>query len=593
MLARKFLPFGKKILLITSIFIITILLPLQTLRLLQSHLVNKLFTYYLTSEITPIPFKEITTPDTTYKLYALQKPLHPLSTHITDISPHFYLTYLVVDLTTNSSPLCLDLLYDGNPDFSYTLPIQLDITNTTNSSPTTIRYYIPILETYANENSWNRFIGIKVNNLKEINVNNIYKICNAEKIPLPIFFYISEKHNYIPYQQIAKYTPDKKMINPCWQPYGISKKQSILHEAIQKSKSGQLKESLQILQQAHETEPYRIEYLMTAGKFLKDSNNIPEALQIYKTLLKQHPYESLIGIFIEDLFKHQNLPPTEIENKWKQITQEISESPITHFYYSMHISDITLARDELLTSLQSYPELTTTYPFVAELLSLKEILNLLLESPTQSQKTLNTKCHTTSMKQLISFLVTSAMLVVNRGEHNKAKEILTLLLNVCPDLPHIYPPLITLYTTPPSQNPFLATYYARTFINLKPYDIEPIDILESIYINTQFIPTDEWTSIWKDLQQKHPDSSCILCGLGRAFEISGDIDSAETTYIKATKQSRKNDSCIPLAYYRLIKLYINKNELNKAQNTLNQALKYYPNNPPLLTLHKELNPNTN
>jgi len=165
---------------------------------------------------------------------------------------------------------------------------------------------------------------------------------------------------------------------------------------------------------------------------------------------------------------------------------------------------------------------------------------------------------------------------------------LNLLLNVCPELPDIYPPLVSLYTQPPNQNPFLATYYARTYVDLKPYELDPTNKLENIYQNTQFIPVDEWISIWRDLHRKHPKSPCVLCGLGRALESAGDANSAEEIYIKATKKGKKDDPCLFLAYYRLINLYFNKNDFKKANETLTRALTLYPDNKYLLQLRQKL-----
>ncbi len=593
MLVREAVPFAQRLLIYASLLIITILFPLQTFRLIQSYQVSKLFSYYLTSEMIPIPFKEIKLPDSTRKTYEIQKPMTPYLP--TPIHSHaFHLSYLAVDFNVKSNPTCIDLIYDGNGDFSCTLPINFPTKVAKNLSPNLTRYFIPVLEFYLDENNWNRFIGISIDNTTEIEVKNIYKICNEDKIPLPIFFYISEKYDYIPYQQIAQYAREKKLINPCWRPYGIPQKDIIINEAILKSKTEPLTDTLQYLQEAYKKEPYCIQYIMTEGKILESSNKYKEALQVYTSGLKEHPYESIFGILIDNLLRKQFIHFSEIENIWEKITEEIPESPIAHYFYSMYISDKEKARNELLSSIQSYPELTTISTHTAEILSPREIFELLLEPLSQSKNAYSKKCPSISLKEQISFLVNSATILIEKKEFDKSKEILTLLLNVCPDLPEVYPPIISLYTTGPSPNPFLATYYARTLIDLKPYELGPINSLENIYANTPFIPVDEWISIWEDLQKKHPDSSCILCGVGRALETSGDLDSAEKTYIKATKKSKiQNDPCPPLAYFRLINLYINKNELEKAQDTLSKALKLYPDNPNLLALKERLEKHIN
>ncbi len=140
----------------------------------------------------------------------------------------------------------------------------------------------------------------------------------------------------------------------------------------------------------------------------------------------------------------------------------------------------------------------------------------------------------------------------------------------------------------PEPDIYTVLYYAKTIAILNPYKLEPITQLEDIYNN---IPPDldvKWVEIWQELEKNCPDSPCILCGLGRAYELEKQNQEAEQTYKKAIKYARKSESCAPLAYYRLALLYNQINRKDDAIYILKKGIKKYPDNGALVKYLEQL-----
>lgn len=574
---------------IATVILLSLLLITRTI---QTSRVEKLFNTYLTSELTTVPFEKYPNQDENATIYALTKPLYTFIDKKLEIEPSFVVNHLVVDFNVSTPTVCFDVVYEGEIEFSCTLPIFIRDNNSPIDYPIKVRYFIPIFESFFNINYWNRFIGIKVEDRSGLEVMNIYKICNEDRIPLPLFFYIPEAGEVQTFQRIEKYTKERKIINPCWRPYGTPKNKQIIKKAIQDFKNGFEKEAIDSLKEAHNKEPYSIEYLLHAGILLEGKGNLDIPLEIYLELLRKKPYEAIVANYIDDLLKKQQLDSKQIEATWEKICKEVPESPIAHIFCSIHTEDREKAKREFLTAIETFPEISISTPTAAKFLSIKEIFNHFLytkNDPTKvNNNTILSRCSKLSLRKQISLLISAVSILETTTEYDKCLEIAKLLLDICPELPHIYPPLICVYKQGSSPNPVLATYYAKTLVELQPYKIEPITSLEQIYENTQFIPVNEWIAIWKDIERKYPKSPCILCGTGRALEKSGDYKSAEEYFIRAIRKGKRDNPCVPLAYYRLIKLYLNQSKKEEAYTLLKKALKHYPDNPSLLELQREM-----
>ncbi|MGC8846240.1 MAG: tetratricopeptide repeat protein, partial [Candidatus Hydrogenedens sp.] len=130
-------------------------------------------------------------------------------------------------------------------------------------------------------------------------------------------------------------------------------------------------------------------------------------------------------------------------------------------------------------------------------------------------------------------------------------------------------------------------YYSTSLISIIPYKLEPIIQIEDIHDNIHYFSEKEWIDLWSDLRDKTPDSPCILCGLGRAYELSRQKEEAEKTYKKAIRYARKSEECTQLVYYRLAKLEYLSGNRNEAISLLKKAIRLYPDNILLQQLLKE------
>ncbi len=553
---------------------------LIVIRQVQSYQLSRLFRTYQSAELVPVSYKTYSDEEKT--IYSLEKPLFLRFEERLSPDCGFALNMLVVDFTINTFSGCFEVLYDGGNDFSHELTLLHH--GKLQDSPTHVRYFIPIYENFVDSTfDWNRFVGLRIKDFQNIKVEGMYKICNMEHIPLAINVYFS--NNELPqlYQKIAPYS--KENINPLWRPYQVPPRQALINDTRSAFFSGETQKAYSILQEAMERESCNMEYGFVLANFYEESGHIEEAKQTLIKLLINRPHDPLIGINLNSLILRTIQSQQERQNFWEQIANQLSDSSIVWYYYAKNSTDPDVSKKALSKAISLNNEITIATSITSSYYSLNEIFSKSMKKEQNGEESL---CSSIPLRTQISYMLTSGMYLNKIDNYQKALEILQLLQKIVPDLYLVYPPIIYSIIHLPEPDIYTVLYYAKTIAILNPYKLEPITQLEDIYNN---IPPDldvKWVEIWQELEKNCPDSPCILCGLGRAYELEKQNQEAEQAYKKAIKYARKSESCAPLAYYRLALLYNQINRKDDAIYILKKGIKKYPDNGALVKYLEQL-----
>ena len=539
-------------------------------RQIQSYQLTQLFRSYETAEQVPVPYKSYTTDAGT--VYALEKPLFLTfeDPFMPDCS--FEMNIIVVDFLVDKFPACFQILYDGLDDFS----CNLTITHHTPSDNNTayVRYFIPIYEHIRDLNSdWNRFIGIRIEDTNNLQVQNIYKICNPEHIPLFINYYFIQDELPDLYQKIALYS--KTMINPCWKPYGIPVNRMTINNANNAFYNGDITKAYEILQKSMQEEPYSLEYGLALANIYEKAGQMEQAKTVYLQLISNKPHEPILGMKLNNLLTQINLSKEEKQSFWKDVISQLPDSSVAWLYYSRSLDDANAAKEALSKSISLNREIALATPYTSMYYDLKELFSLAMKTEQNSE---DTTCPNLSLNKQIAYMLTAGIYLTKNQDYQKALDILLFLLKITPNLHLVYSPIVSALLNTQDADIESIFYYSSTLITLTPYKIEPIIQIEDIYDNTDYLSKKEWVELWSDLKEKAPDSPCILCGLGRAYELSQQTKEAEKIYKKAIGYARKSEECAQLAYYRLAILEYSSGNKNEAISLLKKAIRLYPNN---------------
>ncbi|GEM_PF-1697429 len=554
---------------------------LIALRQIQSYQLTKLFSAYHSAELVPIEFTPYQDKEGT--IYTLNKPLSLQFDEPMMAQPSFATNILVVDFFVQQFPACFKVVYDGTDDFSCNLPIIRSDSAT--KEPTYVRFFIPIYENMQTlKSAWNRFIGIQVENLNNIQLQNIYKVCNLDKIPLLINYYFVKDELPDLYQRIANYSTSH--INPCWEPYGFSSKQVTINEANGAYSSGNKEKAYEILTKSMEEEPYLLTYGLELADLYEQSNEHEKAKEILIHLLSKHPHDPIPGTKLEGFLNRINLSSEEKQTIWKNILSQLPDSSIVWFYYATNLTNDNESKETLSKATNLNREILLSTPFVSTHYEPKEIFSQAMKSEPNPD---NTLCSNISTRRQISFILTSGIYLNRINNFQKSVDVLQYLANIKPDLYLLYPPIISSSLKLQNTDLEKVFYYSNTLISLIPYKLEPIIQMEEIQENIQYFSEQEWIELWLELKNKFPDSPCILCGLGRAYELNEQKPVAKSTYENAIYYARKSQDCAQLAYYRLAKLLYSSTQIEHALILLKKAIKLYPNNQTLQNLFEEYN----
>ena len=548
-------------------------------RQIQSYQLTQLFRLYETAERVPVSYKSYTTQAGT--AYSLEKPLSlRFDDHFMAV-PFFEVSIVVVDFLVNKFPACFEVLYDGLDDFSCNLTITRYTPSDTQS--VYVRYFIPVYEHLQDLNSdWNRFIGIRIEDTSNLQVQNIYKICNPEHIPLFINYYFVQDELPNLYQKIAPYS--KEMINPCWKPYGISTKRMGINNANNAFYNGDLTKAYEILQKFMEEEPYSIEYGLTLASIYEKTGQVEQAKEIYLQLMSNKPHEPILGIKLNNLLLQSNLSEEDKQRFWKDVISKLQDSSVAWFYYSKSLTDVNTAKEALSKSISLNRDILLSTPYTSMYYDLKELFSLAMKN---EQDLDNTLCSTLPLHRQIAYMLTAGVYTADNHEYKKSLDILQFLSKITPNLYLVYPPIVTSLLNSQDADIESIFYYSTTLISIIPYKIEPIIQIEDIHDNIHYFSEKEWIELWSDLRNKTPDSPCILCGLGRAYELSRQTNEAKKIYKKAIGYSHKSEACAQLAYYRLAKLEYSLGNRKEAISLLKKAIRLYPDNVLLKQLLEE------
>lgn len=539
-------------------------------RQIQSYQLTRIFRSYEIAERVPAPYKTYTARAGT--VYALEKPLFLRFEDRFMADCSFEMNIIVVDFLVRRFPACFEVLYDGLDDFS----CNLTITRHTPSDNSTayVRYFIPIYEHIRDLNSdWNRFIGIRIEDTNNLQVQNIYKICNPEHIPLFINYYFIQGELPDLYQKIAPYS--KTMINPCWKPYGIPADRITINNANNAFYNGDPTKAYEILQKSILEEPYTLEYGLALANLYEQAGQIEQAKTVYLQLISNKPHEPILGMKLNNLLLQANISKEEEQNFWKDVISKLSDSSVAWLYYSRSLDDTNTAKEALSKSISLNKEIALATPYTSMYYDLKELFSLAMKNEQNLDDTL---CPNLSLNKQIAYMLNAGVYIAKNQNYQKALDILLFLLKITPNLHLVYPPIVSSLLNSQDADIESIFYYASTLITLTPYEIEPIIQIEDIYDNTDYLSEKEWIELWSDLRDKIPNSPCILCGLGRAYELSQQTKEAEKIYKKAIEYARKSDECAQLAYYRLARLVYLSGNKNKAITLLKKAIRLYPNN---------------
>lgn len=554
---------------------------LMVTRQVQSYQISKLLQAYHTSDIVPISYKTYTTDRGT--VYSLDKPL---SSRLEDFFPadcSFTTNILVVDFVVNQFPACFETIYDGVNNFS----CNLTITRSTHSEDNHVyvRYFLPVYENMRDlKTDWNRFVGIRVEDTDKLQVQGMYKICNLDKIPLFINYYFIKDEVPVLYQRIAPYSENH--INPCWKPWGLSPSQAIKNEAMRTFYGGDTTKAFELLQKAMEDNPYSLEYGLTLAELYEQTGEIEKTKETYIRIISNRPHDPIPGIKLETLLSQKNFSPEEKQKFWEDLTKQLPDSSIAWLYHAKNQVDTTIAKESLKKAVNLNKDILLSTPFTSVFYDWREIFSQTMRNTNNADSSI---CSNISIRKQISYMLTAGMYLSERKDYQRALDILQFLTDIAPDYHLIYPPLVSTLLKLQDANIETIFYYSTTLISLTPYELEPITQIEDIHNNIHYFSPQEWLEIWKDLENKFPDSPCILCGLGRAYELSQQKTEAEQIYKKATQYARKSDECTQLAYYRLAKLMYLSGQIDNAISLLKKAIRLYPDNSILQTLLEEYN----
>lgn len=551
-------------------------------RQIQSYQLSRLFQAYHTAEQIPLSYKTLATERGT--VYSLDKPLSPRWEKIFTADASYTANILVIDFVVHQFPACFEAIYDGINDFSYNLTITRFMLSENNSSEY-VRYFIPVYENMQDlKSNWNRFIGIRIEDTDKLQVVGIYKICNLDKIPLFINYYFVKDEVPGLYQKIAPYS--KSQINPCWKPYGISPSQAIVNNAIGAFYSGEKKKAYEILKKAMQEEPYYLKYGLALADLYETAGETDNAKQVYTQLISHRLHDAIPAMKLKTLLSRLHFTPEAQQQFWENMTKQVPESSVVWLCNAQNQPDSSTARESLAKAVHLNNDILLSIPFTSVYYNMKDIFSQVMKDKTTED---NSLCTAISLREQISYMLTAGMYLSEHNDYQKALDILQFLVKITPQFYLIYPPLIS--TLIKQQNTDLETvfYYNTTLISLIPYKPGPIIQMEEIQENTHYLSEQEWVDIWNKLENRIPDSPCILCGLGRAYEIAQQKTEAEQAYRKAIRYARKSDECTQLAYYRLVKLLYQSGQKNEAIITLNKSIRLYPNNPILKTLLEKLN----
>ncbi len=545
-------------------------------RQIQSYQVSRLFQAYHTADQIPIPYTTYSTEEGT--VYALDKPLSARFEDPFVVDCSFTPNILIIDFAVKQFPACFETLYDGTDNFSSNLTIKGSANS--GKEPTYVRYFLSVYENMQDlKSNWNRFVGIRIEDASKLEVAGLYKVCNIEKVPLFINYYFVKNELPDVYQQIAPYM--KSPINPCWKPYGVSSSQMVINNANEAFLNGDKGKAYDILQKAMEREPFLLKYGFTLADFYEAVGELDTAKEVYIQLISNRPHDPIPGIKLSSLLSRLRFSETDKQKFWEDVTHRIPESSVAWLYYAKSQQDKNTAKEALAKAVLLNKAILLSTPLTSVHYEIRDIFSQVMGDEKNADSSL---CSTIPLREQVSYMLTAGMYLSEHNEYQKAVDILQFLVKITPQFHLIYPPLISALLKKQDTNLDTLFYYNTTLISLIPYRLEPITQIEEIHENIRYLSEQEWIEIWKDLESKFPNSPCILCGLGRAYELSEQNTEAQHVYEKAIRYVRKSDECAQLVYYRWVKLLYQSGQKNNAITLLKKAIRQYPNNPILKSL---------
>ncbi|MGC8846937.1 MAG: tetratricopeptide repeat protein, partial [Candidatus Hydrogenedens sp.] len=389
-------------------------------RQIQSYQLTQVFRSYETAEQIPISYNTYTTQTGT--VYSLEKPLSLCFDDRFMAVPSFEVNIVVVDFLVNKFPACFEVLYDGLDDFSCNLTITRHTPSDTKSMY--VRYFIPVYEHLRDlKSDWNRFIGIRIEDTNNLQVQKIYKICNPEHIPLFINYYLVQDELPNLYQKIATYS--KEMINPCWKPYGISTKRTSINNANNAFYNGDLTKAYEILQKSMEEEPYSLEYGLALANIYEKTGQVEQAKEVYFQLMSNKPHDPIPFIKLNNLLSQTTLSKEEKQSYWKDIISKLPNSSVAWLFYSKNVGDVSTAKEALSKSISLNRDITLSTPYTSIHYNLKELFSLAMKNEQESDKSL---CPILPLHRQISYMLTAGIYTADNQDYQKSLDILKFLL---------------------------------------------------------------------------------------------------------------------------------------------------------------------
>lgn len=546
-------------------------------RQIQSYQVSQIYKSYHDAELIPLSFESIKTQDGT--LYHIEKPLSLLFPEMYRVRPSFSINILVLDFYINKFPASFETIYDGINDFSKNLTIIHNQTDES-SAPTWVRYFLPVYENMVDpKTNWNRFVGIKINEPDKLELRSAFKVCDVEKIPLYINYYFTKDELPELFQKIAPYS--KNLINPCWKPYAVPQSKLVISEATKTFQSGDIKKASEMLKEAMEQEPFLMMYGLTLCELYEQLGDIEQTKSLYIQLISKYPHDLIPTIRFETFLNKLNIPTEEKQKIWGKITTEIPHCSMAWYQYAKGESDSNLAKEYLSKAIELNKDILLASPFSASFYDIKEIFTQSFRNETNPD---NNLCPHIPLRQQLSYMLNSGVCLLDNKRIQEATTVLQFLQTISPDFYLVYLPLINCEIELPEK-----FFYAKKLISLTPYKIEPITLLEGLQTPTTYFSEQDWLDLWQNLETAIPDSPCILCGLGRAYEQLQKYPEAEQAYRQALKYKRKSKDCTQLAYYRLANLLNILGKKDNAIEVLKKATRLYPDNQAIQFLYNEIN----